>query len=65
MYDMPAGLLTEEAFDAAIERHPVRSTLMQLAHHGLVSCNSATTAVLQPCSRVLPLACRSSAACAG
>ena len=38
-YNMPANLPTKEAFDAAIERHPVRSTLTQLAHHGLVGPN--------------------------
>lgn len=51
MYDMPLDLPTEEAFDEAIERHPVRSTLMQLAHHGLVCCHSVMTALLSPATR--------------
>ena len=59
-YNVPANLPTEEAFDAAIERHPVRSTLTQLAHHGLVGpdyhdfrllCDNAFLRSKQTCAR--------------
>lgn len=36
-YGMPPNLLSADAFDEAVERRPVRSTLTQLAQHGLVS----------------------------
>ena len=36
-YGMPPNLLSADAFNEALEGRPVRSTLTQLAQHGLVS----------------------------